>query len=99
MATRGPARQHRCRAMTAADWSFVAEDAHAYQALPGSAVRETRSEVVLLHRPGDDAWSNLASRVRFTAPMVDSNIAATRAWFAGHQVTGHRWLIGPSATP
>ncbi len=65
--------------MTAADWSFVAEDADAYQALPGAAVRETRSEVVLLHRPGDDAWSNLASRVRFTAPMVDSNIAATRA--------------------
>ena len=85
--------------MTAADWSYVAEDADAYQALPRSAVREMRSDVVLLHRPDRDAWSNIASRVRFAAPTVDSSIATTRAWFAAHLVTGHRWLIGPSATP
>jgi GNAT superfamily N-acetyltransferase len=54
---------------------------------------------VLVHREGGGAWSDLALRIRFGARDVQANIAATRAWFAGHRVEVFRWLIGPSATP
>ena len=82
-----------------ADWSFVAEDADAYQAMPSSAVREIRSDVVLIHRSTGGAWSNLATRVRFSASAVDASIADTRHWFGSHHGREYRWLIGPSATP
>jgi hypothetical protein len=47
------------------DRAFVAEDAHAYQDLARSVERDVRPEVVLIHGPTGDAWSNLAARVRF----------------------------------
>lgn len=67
--------------------------------MPPAAVREVRPEVVLVHRPDGGAWSDLALRIRFGVADVESNIAATRAWFAAQQVEGFRWLVGPSATP
>jgi predicted N-acetyltransferase YhbS len=81
------------------DWAFVAEDADAYQELSGSVEREIRDDVVLVHAPSGDAWSNLATRVRFTHDSISTGVAAVRAWFGGRAVREHRWLIGPSATP
>jgi GNAT superfamily N-acetyltransferase len=77
----------------------VAEDADAYQALPSTAVRDVRPDVVLIHRPGGGAWSDLALRIRFGAADVETSIAATRTWFADHSVEEFRWLVGPSAAP
>jgi predicted N-acetyltransferase YhbS len=81
------------------DWAFVAEDADAYQELPRPVEREIRDDVVLVHAPSDDAWSNLATRVRFTADSIAAGVAAVRAWFSSKAVSEHRWLIGPSSTP
>jgi hypothetical protein len=46
--------------MIAMDWAFVAEDADAYQELPPSVERQALDDVVLVHAPSGDAWSNLA---------------------------------------
>jgi hypothetical protein len=81
------------------DWAFVAEDADAYQELPQSVERDVRDDVVLVHAASGDAWSNLATRVRFTDGSVSRRVAGVRAWFRGKAVSEHRWLIGPSATP
>lgn len=81
------------------DACLVAEDADAYQFLPPSAIRESRPEVVLLHRPSGGAWSNSASRIRFDPAVIDQHAMATRSWFRERGVAEFRWLIGPSATP
>jgi predicted N-acetyltransferase YhbS len=81
------------------DWGFVAEDADAYQALPSDIERHFRDDVVLIHSRSGDAWSNLATRIRFPAPHVPQAVAAVRAWFGGYAVGQFRWLVGPSATP
>jgi hypothetical protein len=81
------------------DWAFVAEDADAYQELPRSVEREVGNDVVLVHAPSADAWSNLATRVRFTNESISKRVAAVRAWFGAKAIGEHRWLIGPSATP
>jgi GNAT superfamily N-acetyltransferase len=83
----------------AVDWGFVAEDADAYQELPASVERQARSDVVLVHWPSGDTWSNLAIRVRFAEDGIARSVAAVRAWFGGKAADEFRWLIGPSATP
>jgi predicted N-acetyltransferase YhbS len=87
------------RTMRAMDWGFVAEDADAYQTLPPDIERHIRDDVVLIHSRSGDAWSNLATRIRFEAPHVPRAVAAVRAWFGGYSVDQLRWLVGPSATP
>ena len=52
-----------------------------------------------MHAASGDAWSNLATRVRFTDVPIPERVAAVRAWFGSKAVSTHRWLIGPSATP
>jgi hypothetical protein len=85
--------------MTAMDWAFVAEDADAYQELPPSVERQARDDVVLVHAPSGDAWSNLATRVRFTSDLISARVEAVRVWFLSRAMDEFRWLIGPSATP
>ena len=81
------------------DWAFVAEDADAYQELPPSVERDVRHDVVLLHGPSGDPWSNLSTRTRFTGDSISARVADVRAWFRGKGVSEYRWLVGPSATP
>lgn len=81
------------------DWGYVAEDADAYQDLPASVERVVREDIVLVHRPSTDPWSNLAARVRFTENGASASVAAVRQWFGGRAVHEFRWLIGASATP
>jgi hypothetical protein len=81
------------------DWAYVAEDADAYQDLSRSVERYVRPEVVLIHGPTVDAWSNLATRVRFGQGDVRSRVETVRGWFAGRSVEAFRWLVGSSATP
>ena len=85
--------------MRGRDWAFVAEDADAYQGLAPSTERDVRPELVLVHRPGGDSWSNLACRVRFETATTDTSIATARDWFSERGVASFRWLVGPSATP
>jgi predicted N-acetyltransferase YhbS len=93
-------RARRVEAQYAArEWGCVAEDADAYQALPPDVERDVRKDVVLIHGRSSDAWSNLATRIRFEAPEVPRGVAAVRAWFGGRSVDHFRWLVGPSATP
>jgi hypothetical protein len=81
------------------DWAFVAEDADAYQDLSRSVERDARPEVVLIHGPNEDAWSNLASRIRFGHDDLGSRVQTVRAWFDVRSVEAFRWLVGSSATP
>ena len=81
------------------DWGYVAEDADAYQELAPSVERDARSEVVLIHGPTNDPWSNLATRIRFGHDDVAARVAGVRAWFRERKVEEFRWLVGPSATP
>jgi predicted N-acetyltransferase YhbS len=81
------------------DWGLVAEDADAYQELPGTIERSMRPGVVLVHGRSADAWSNLATRVRFDEGAIAHRVASVRAWFEHRSVDEFRWLIGPSATP
>lgn len=81
------------------DWGLVAEDADAYQELASSVERDARPEVVLIHGPTNDPWSNLATRVRFGQEGVSVGVAAVRAWFRERSVERFRWFLGPSATP
>jgi predicted N-acetyltransferase YhbS len=81
------------------DWAFVAEDADAYQDLSGSVERDARPEVVLIHGPTGDAWSNLATRIRFGNRDLAGQVKTVRDWFAGRSVEAFRWLVGSSATP
>jgi hypothetical protein len=85
--------------MVAMDWAFVAEDADAYQELPPSVERQALDDVVLVHAPSGDAWSNVATRVRFTSDLISARVEAVRVWFLGRARDEFRWLIGPSATP
>jgi predicted N-acetyltransferase YhbS len=81
------------------DWAFVAEDADAYQDLSRSVERYARPEVVLIHGPTGDAWSNLATRIRFGHSDLAGHVETVRDWFAGRSVEAFRWLVGSSATP
>jgi GNAT superfamily N-acetyltransferase len=85
--------------MQGRDWAFVAEDADAYQGLAPSTERDVRPELVLVHRPGGESWSNLACRIRFETGTNDTSIATARGWFRERGVGSFRWLVGPSATP
>jgi hypothetical protein len=81
------------------DWALVAEDADAYQDLSRSVERDAGPEVVLIHGPSGDAWSNLATRIRFGHDNLGSQVEMVRAWFHDRSVEAFRWLVGPSATP
>jgi GNAT superfamily N-acetyltransferase len=81
------------------DWAFVAEDADAYLPRSPMVEREVRTDAVLLHGRHGGAWSNVACRIRFDEATVGPSVAATRRWFAAHDVGEFRWLIGPSASP
>jgi predicted N-acetyltransferase YhbS len=81
------------------DWAFVAEDADAYQDLSRSVERYARPEVVLIHGPTGDAWSNLATRIRFGHSGLAGQVGTVRDWFAARSVEAFRWLVGSSATP
>src|SRR4029078_2236418 len=60
------------------DWGFAAEDADAYQELAPSVERDARPEVVLIHGPTTDPWSNLATRIRFRHDVAPRVGRATR---------------------
>ena len=81
------------------DWAFVAEDADAYQDLSRWVERYARPEVVLIHGPTNDAWSNLATRIRFRHSDLAGQVETVRDWFAARSVEAFRWLVGSSATP